>query len=118
MIGKNILRIRKGRALSLTELAERANIAKSYLSNIERNQNNNPSIHVLNKIAAVLDVDLKILLGTESSNQVINQVLEQEWVDFVVELKESGIEKDQIQEYRKIIEFIKWKNESKKGMNQ
>ena len=38
MIGKNILRIRKGRALSLTELAERANIAKSYLSNIERNQ--------------------------------------------------------------------------------
>ena len=78
---------------------------------------NNPSIHVLNKIAAVLDVDLKILLGTESSNQVINQVLEQEWVDFVVELKEAGIGKEQLQEYRNLIEFIKWKSESEKGLN-
>ena len=44
MIGKNIYWLRKEKGLTLSELAERANIAKSYLSNIERNINQNPSI--------------------------------------------------------------------------
>ena len=43
MIGKNIAEIRKKRGYTLSELAELANISKSYLSNIERNINKNPS---------------------------------------------------------------------------
>lgn len=111
MIGKNILEIRKKRALSLTELAERANISKSYLSNIERNLNKNPSIQVMNKIAAVLNVDLKTLIK-DSSKHDIKEDLEKEWIDFIYELKESGIEKEQIQEYRSLVEFIRWKNDN------
>ena len=54
MIGKNIYLLRKEKGLTLSELAERANIAKSYLSNMERNINQNPSIQIVEKIAQVL----------------------------------------------------------------
>jgi XRE family transcriptional regulator, master regulator for biofilm formation len=108
MIGKNIYEIRKRRGLTLTELAERAGIAKSYLSNIERNLNKDPSINVIEKISSVLDVDLKELLGS-GSNEIETQ-LDSEWVEFVRELRDSGVEKDQIQEYKMLLDFIKWQN--------
>lgn len=108
MIGKNIYEIRKRRGLTLTELAERAGIAKSYLSNIERNLNQNPSINVIEKIASVLEVDLKELLGSNSDEK--EPQLDSEWVEFVKELRDSGVEKDQIQEYKMLLDFIKWQN--------
>ena len=49
MIGKNIYWLRKEKGLTLSELAERANVAKSYLSNIERDINQNPSIQYSRK---------------------------------------------------------------------
>lgn len=110
MIGKNIYEIRKKRGYTLSELAEKASISKSYLSNIERNLNKNPSIQVLEKIASVLNVDLKTLLKS-GANPEKRQLIEREWIDFVNELKDTGIDKEQIQEYRKLIEFIKWQNE-------
>lgn len=108
MIGKNIYEIRKRRGLTLTELAERAGIAKSYLSNIERNLNQNPSINVIEKIASVLEVDLKELLG--SGDDKNEPQMDNEWVEFVKELRDSGVEKDQIQEYKMLLDFIKWQN--------
>ncbi|WP_318509687.1 hypothetical protein [Bacillus sp. T3] len=66
---------------------------------------------MIEKIASVLNVDLKALIKTES-NKDINQVVEQEWIDLIKELKESGINKEQIKEYRDVIEFIKWKKEN------
>lgn len=111
MIGKNIYEIRKKKGLTLSELAERANISKSYLSNIERNLNQNPSIQVVKKIALVLDVDLKTLLKSGTSQEE-NQPPDEEWIDLVNELKESGIDREQLQEYRTLIEFIKWQNRS------
>lgn len=108
MIGKNIYDIRKRRGLTLTELAERAGIAKSYLSNIERNLNQNPSINVIEKIASVLEVDLKELLGSGEDKK--EPQMDNEWVEFVKELRDSGVEKDQIQEYKMLLDFIKWQN--------
>ncbi|MFC0476132.1 helix-turn-helix domain-containing protein [Robertmurraya beringensis] len=108
MIGKNIYDIRKRRGLTLTELAERAGIAKSYLSNIERNLNQNPSINVIEKIASVLEVDLKELLGSGGDKN--EPQMDNEWVEFVKELRDSGVEKDQIQEYKMLLDFIKWQN--------
>jgi XRE family transcriptional regulator, master regulator for biofilm formation len=108
MIGKNIYEIRKRKGLTLSELAGRANISKSYLSNIERNLNRNPSIQVMGKIALVLDVDLKMLLRT-GTNEEEEKLPDKEWIDLVSELKESGIEKE---EYKTLIEFIKWQNQN------
>lgn len=111
MIGTNIYEIRKKRGFTLSELADRANISKSYLSNIERNLNQNPSIQVIEKIAMVLGVDLKTLLVSGGKPET-QQLIEKEWLDFVNELKDSGIEKEQIQDYKTLIDFIKWQNKS------
>jgi XRE family transcriptional regulator of biofilm formation len=110
MIGNNINEMRKKRGLTLSELAEKAKISKSYLSNIERNLNQNPSVHIIKKLAVVLKVDLMTLLTTTKSEET-QSFLESEWLDFVNELKQSGVDKEQIHEYKKLIEFIKWKNE-------
>jgi transcriptional regulator with XRE-family HTH domain len=109
MIGKNIYKIRKQRGFTLSELAERTGISKSYLSNIERNLKQNPSIHVVEKIALVLKVELKTLLKI-SSDMEAKQQLEKEWLDFICELKNTGIDKERIHEYKILIDFIKWHN--------
>ncbi|WP_430509940.1 helix-turn-helix domain-containing protein [Gottfriedia solisilvae] len=109
MIGKNIQELRKKKGLTLSELAEKANISKSYLSNIERELNDNPSIQVLEKISTVLGVDFKTILGSESESEP--QILQDnEWLDFIKELKESGIEKENFQDYKTVFEFVKWQN--------
>ncbi|HDX9588388.1 TPA: helix-turn-helix transcriptional regulator [Bacillus pseudomycoides] len=107
MLGKNIYQFRKKRGLTLSELAERAGVSKSYLSNIERNINRNPSIHVMEKISLVLEVNLNVLLET---NVEIKQQIEREWIDFVYELKKAGVDREKLQDYKILIDFIKWKN--------
>ncbi|KHE69240.1 helix-turn-helix domain-containing protein [Halobacillus sp. BBL2006] len=109
MIGTNIHYIRKRRGLSLSDLAERAGISKSYLSNIERNLNQNPSVHLMDNIAKVLRVDLLVLINKELPKNT-PQPLEDEWITFINDLKQSGIEKEQLQEYKKLIAFIQWEN--------
>jgi XRE family transcriptional regulator, master regulator for biofilm formation len=111
MIGRNIYHIRRRRGYSLSELAEKAEVSKSYLSNIEREINQNPSIQVIKRIAVVLEVDLKILIGTEETVNESQQIIESEWLDFIMELKESGLDKEKIPEFRMLIEFIKWQHE-------
>ncbi|PGS52654.1 helix-turn-helix domain-containing protein [Bacillus sp. AFS041924] len=107
MIGRNIHNIRKKRGLTLTQLAEQANISKSYLSNIEREINDNPSIHVMEKISSVLGVELKSLLDVKPDHAITPEV---EWLELAKELKESGIEIDVLREYKSVFEFVKWKN--------
>ncbi|NWQ39173.1 helix-turn-helix transcriptional regulator [Bacillus sp. EB106-08-02-XG196] len=108
MIGKTIYEFRKQKGLTLSELAKRANLSKSYLSNIERNINRNPSIEVVKRIAAVLDVELDIFLRPLNTSG-FQQELDQDLIDLVAELKDTGI---QINEYKTLIEFIKWKNQN------
>lgn len=100
------------KGITLSELAERAGISKSYLSNIERNLNQNPSIQVIRKIAHVLDVDLKFLINTGQNDEREQPLLDKEWIDLANEFKKSGIEKNQIQEFKQLIEFIKWQNQN------
>ncbi|MDQ1144583.1 XRE family transcriptional regulator of biofilm formation [Bacillus sp. SORGH_AS 510] len=116
MFGNNVAKIRKQRGYSLSELAELTDISKSYLSNIERNLNRNPSLQIMIKIATVLKVDLVTLLKT-GSDEDANLYIEKEWIDFVRELKESGLEKAHIQQYKSVIEFIKWQNEQAETNN-
>ncbi|MGJ9459046.1 helix-turn-helix domain-containing protein [Oceanobacillus sp. CF4.6] len=108
MIGENIQKIRKEKGLSLSKCAEQANISKSYLSNIERNLNQNPSILIIKKIAGVLGVDIHKLIGNRDNENM--HILADEWLDFVNELRESGVEKEQLKEFKTVIEFARWKN--------
>ncbi|WP_057912985.1 helix-turn-helix domain-containing protein [Peribacillus muralis] len=112
MIGKNIAELRKKRGYTLSELAEQANISKSYLSNIERNLNQNPSLQVMEKIAHVLNVDFVSLLKKENTMEA-PYYLEKEWLEFVQELQRCGLKKEQLSQYKPLIEFIRWQNERK-----
>lgn len=117
MLGRTIYEIRKKRGLSLTELAERAKISKSYLSNIERDINKNPSIQVIKRIAIVLDTDLKALINTEIIEET-QQNPDKEWIELAKELQNSGIAKEQIPDYKMLLEFIKWRNLTEKKITE
>ncbi|CAH0119023.1 MULTISPECIES: helix-turn-helix domain-containing protein [unclassified Paenibacillus] len=104
MVGERVHKLRVKKGFSLSELAESAGVAKSYLSAIERNIQRNPSIQFLEKIAAVLDVTVEELLHEVMDPSKMN--LDEEWYDIVKEAMASGVSKEQ---FREFLEFYKWK---------
>ncbi|PAV31002.1 transcriptional regulator [Virgibacillus profundi] len=105
MIGEKIKKLRQNKKMSLSELAEKAGVAKSYLSSIERNLQSNPSIQFIEKIGKVLGVSANDLIRESNSEQTDN--LDDEWLAIVQEAMNSGVTKEQFKEY---LEFNKWRN--------
>jgi XRE family transcriptional regulator of biofilm formation len=93
--------MRQERGLSLTALAARAGIAKSYLSNIERRVQSNPSMLFLEKISRVFGVEVEALV----KDMRIRPELDGEWVELVQQAVQAGVEK---REFRTLIEFKKY----------
>lgn len=106
MIGQRIKQYRLQRKLSLSELAERAGIAKSYLSSIERNLQSNPSIQFLEKIAGVLNIPVNTLIHDDEEEASIGSELDSDWAMLVRDAMKSGVSKEQFREY---LEFNQWK---------
>lgn len=104
MIGPRIKKYRTQKNLSLSELAERAGVAKSYLSSIERNLQSNPSVQFLEKVSTVLGVSVNTLLNEQ--NEIDPKELDGEWTKLVQDAMISGVSKDQ---FREFLEFNKWK---------
>jgi XRE family transcriptional regulator of biofilm formation len=104
MIGKRVQQLRNEKGLTLTILAERAGIAKSYLSNLERDIQKNPSIQVLEKIAAVLKVPVESILDQDHA-AANKPVFDLEWYELIEEAMTSGVDKKQ---FREFLEFNKW----------
>ncbi|AJD90447.1 transcriptional regulator [Jeotgalibacillus malaysiensis] len=102
MIGDRVKALRKEKKMSLTELADQAGVAKSYISSLERNLQKNPSIQFLEKIAPVLGVTVNSLLDPDSDENNVDS----EWVNLAKTAMESGISKEQFKEF---IEFNKWR---------
>ncbi|GAX89375.1 helix-turn-helix domain-containing protein [Effusibacillus lacus] len=113
MIGKRIQQLRLEKNLSLTELADRAGVSKSYLSSIERDIQANPSIQFLEKISAVLNVDIQTLILSNSAKD--SDALDREWLTLVREAMDSGISKEQ---FREFLEFNKWRLQNKHNESQ
>jgi transcriptional regulator with XRE-family HTH domain len=63
-VALNIKRLRTAQALSQEELADRANLHRTYISGVERAVRN-PTITVLEKIAVALDVPLTELVAAD-----------------------------------------------------
>lgn len=106
MIGERIQMLRKKKNLSLTELSEKAAVAKSYLSSIERGIQQNPSIQFLEKISVVLGITVEEFLHAEDETADQKNSLDAEWADLVKEAMVSGVSKEQ---FREFLEFNKWK---------
>src|SRR6201995_784055 len=60
-LGKTIQRLRKAYNLSLSELAEQSGVAKSIISQIERNETN-PTLATIWRLAHALDVSIESML--------------------------------------------------------
>ncbi|MEN2768721.1 helix-turn-helix domain-containing protein [Ornithinibacillus xuwenensis] len=105
MIGEKIKQLRNEKKMSISELAEKANVAKSYLSSIERNLQSNPSIQFIEKISSVLGVSVNELINENKPGDL--QDLDGEWLQIVKEAMDSGVSKQQFKEY---LEFNRWRN--------
>lgn len=101
------LRVEKG--LSLSELADKADVAKSYLSNVERNIQSNPSIQFIEKIADALQVSIHELLYGELLDTE-ETPLDSEWLRLVQDAMSSGISK---REFKEFLDYQKWRLEQK-----
>lgn len=106
MIGEKIKRLREEKRMSISELAGKAGVAKSYLSSIERNIQKNPSIQFIEKISAVLNVSVNDIIHDEKG--LDPKELDTEWLKIVQEAMLSGVTKEQFKEY---LAFNKWRNE-------
>ncbi|WP_141432846.1 helix-turn-helix domain-containing protein [Bacillus sp. 03113] len=102
MIGHRVKKLRQKKKMSLSELAEQAGVAKSYLSSLERNLQSNPSIQFLKKIALVLNVPVDNLIY----EQLDKDELDLEWIKIVRDAMDSGVTKDH---FREFLEYNKWK---------
>lgn len=65
MLGERICALRKERGWSQVELAKKLNVAKQTVSNWE-NENIQPSIEMLVRLAKILDVSTDYLLGLDA----------------------------------------------------
>jgi transcriptional regulator with XRE-family HTH domain len=66
VIGDNIKFFRKKAKMTQVELAQKANISRSYLADVERNRYN-PSLDTLKAIASALNVPVNSLIGEEDA---------------------------------------------------
>jgi len=74
-VGGNIRKFRKERGLTQQQLAEKCNLSRSYLADLERDRYN-PSLDTLNIIANNLGVKASVLLGEVEKNNSQKQSLD------------------------------------------
>jgi XRE family transcriptional regulator, master regulator for biofilm formation len=107
MIGQRIKDLRERKGYSLSELAKRSGVSKSYLSQIERNLQVNPSLQLLSKLAISLDCSVDELLGLDAEYFSTNELLDHDWAVLVKEAIKEGMSKE---EFREFCNFIRFKN--------
>jgi transcriptional regulator with XRE-family HTH domain len=71
-LGKTIQRLRKAYNLSLSELAEQSGVAKSIISQIERNETN-PTLATIWRLSQALDVSIDRVLATADDEPFIEK---------------------------------------------
>ncbi|WP_077618781.1 helix-turn-helix domain-containing protein [Bacillus sinesaloumensis] len=111
MISSRIKKLRKQKGLTITELAKRAGVSKSYLSYIERDVQKNPSLQFLNKIAKPLDTNIEYLLGADNPNQTSYGELDEEWTKLLKKAINDGMSKEDFRQIQDFIKFRNWEND-------
>ena len=71
-LGKTIQRLRKAYNLSLSELAEQSGVAKSIISQIERNETN-PTLATIWRLSQALDVSIERVLSISDDEPFIEK---------------------------------------------
>lgn len=71
-LGKTVLRLRKAYNLSLSELSEQSGVAKSIISQIERNETN-PTLATIWRLSQALDVSIDRFLKTADNEPFLEK---------------------------------------------
>ncbi|MBD8845725.1 helix-turn-helix domain-containing protein [Priestia megaterium] len=109
MVGAKIKSLRLKKGYSITRLAENAKISKSYLSHLEKGLNNNPSLHMLNKIASSLNTTIDELIEAEISHPVSSSkpLINKDWLYLIEQAIKDGMTKEEFVEFQCYLKFRK-----------
>lgn len=72
-LGKTIQRLRKAYNLSLSELSEQSGVAKSIISQIERNETN-PTLATIWRLSQALDVSIERVLAASADDPFVEKL--------------------------------------------
>jgi XRE family transcriptional regulator, master regulator for biofilm formation len=115
MIGQRIKRLRQAKGYSITELGRLADVSKSYLSQLERGMQTNPSLQFLVKVSGPLDTTVTYLLEDTKFKKLEDSELDEEWKILIRQAIEDGLKKEDFHEYRNYIRFQSWMKEQNKS---
>ena len=71
-LGRAVVRLRKAQGMSLSELSEHSGVAKSIISQIERNETN-PTLSTIWRLAQALDVSIERILAGRTDEAFIEK---------------------------------------------
>jgi XRE family transcriptional regulator, master regulator for biofilm formation len=101
-LGERFKELRKSKKYSQDEIADRLGVSKAFISLIE-NGLRDPSVELLNKAASLFDVDVADFYEykIQSPEDLSREGLK--WIMFGEELKDKGINIEQVREWVKAI---------------
>ena len=103
-LGKTIQRLRKAYNLSLSELAEQSGVAKSIISQIERNETN-PTLATIWRLSQALDVSIERVLATSDEEPFIQKSTRS---DTPILVSDDGKMRLAIIGWIKTVEWLQW----------
>jgi transcriptional regulator with XRE-family HTH domain len=103
-LGKTIQRLRKAYNLSLSELAEQSGVAKSIISQIERNETN-PTLATIWRLSQALDVSIERVLSDAEEEAFIEKSTK---ADTPILVSEDGKMRLAIVGWIKTVEWLQW----------
>jgi XRE family transcriptional regulator, regulator of sulfur utilization len=103
-LGKTVQRLRKAYNLSLSELAEQSGVAKSIISQIERNETN-PTLATIWRLSQALDVSIERVLATGDEEPFIERSSR---ADTPILVSDDGRVRLAIIGWIKTVEWLQW----------
>src|SRR4051812_48500518 len=103
-LGKTVQRLRKTYNLSLSELAEQSGVAKSIISQIERNETN-PTLATIWRLSQALDVSIDRVLASADEEPFLEKATR---VDTPVVMSDDGKCRLAIIGWIKTVEWLQW----------
>src|ERR1700754_3579054 len=103
-LGKTIQRLRKAYNLSLSELAEQSGVAKSIISQIERNETN-PTLATIWRLSQALDVSIEGVLGPAGEDPFLEKSSR---IDTPVIISDDAKCRLSIIGWIKTVEWLQW----------
>ncbi len=103
-LGKTVQRLRKAYNLSLSELAEQSGVAKSIISQIERNETN-PTLATIWRLSKALDVSIENVLADTDDQPILQK---QARADTPILVSGDGKVRLTIIGWIKTVEWLQW----------